>query len=65
LINNLLGNLPGPVLYGVLKDIFKESNPRLPWVIIIRMFTLGFLASLGSAFIKYHELSKMDKNEKW
>jgi len=56
LINNLLGNLPGPVLYGVLKDILKESNPRLPWVTIIRMFTLGFRNSLGSVFIKYHEL---------
>jgi len=56
LINNLLGNLPGPVLYGVLKDILKESNPRLPWVTIIRMFILGFRTSLGSVFIKYHEL---------
>ena len=39
LITNLLGNLPGPILYGFLKDNFKDTNPRLPWKIIIHMFT--------------------------
>jgi len=64
LITNLLGNLPGPILYGFLKDTFKESNPRLPWKIIIHMFTLGFLASLGSAFFRYKSLSKAEEKEK-
>ena len=63
LITNLLGNLPGPIIYGFLKDNFKDSNPRLPWKIIIHMFTLGFLSSLGSAFFRYKQLAKMEEDE--
>ena len=27
------------------------------------MFTLGFLASLGSAYFRYHELAKLEEEE--
>ena len=64
LITNLLGNLPGPILYGFLKDKFKDSNPKLPWKIIIHMFILGFLASLGSAYFRYAQLAKIEEDEK-
>jgi len=64
LITNLLGNLPGPILYGFLKDSFKDTNPRLPWKIIIHMFTFGFLCSLGSAYFRYHDLAKLEEEEK-
>ena len=64
LITNLLGNLPGPILYGFLKDTFKDTNPRLPWKIIIHMFTFGFFASLGSAYFRYKDLSKVEEEEK-
>ena len=64
LITNLLGNLPGPIIYGFLKDNFKETNPRLPWKIIIHMFTFGFLASLGSAYFRYKDLSAAEEEEK-
>jgi len=64
LITNLLGNLPGPILYGFLKDSFKDTNPRLPWKIIIHMFTFGFLCSLGSAYFRYHDLSKLEEEER-
>ena len=63
LITNLLGNLPGPILYGFLKDKFKDTNPRLPWKIIIHMFILGFFASLGSAFFRYKQLAKVEEEE--
>ena len=61
LITNILGNLPGPILYGYLKDKFRDTNPRLPWKIIIHMFILGFCASLGSAYFRYYELEKIEK----
>ena len=64
LITNLLGNLPGPILFGFLKDKFKDTNPRLPWKIIIHMFILGFFASLGSSFFRYKELKKIEDAEK-
>jgi MFS family permease len=64
LITNLLGNLPGPILYGFLKDSFKDTNPRLPWKIIIHMFTFGFFCSLGSAYFRYHDLAKAEEEEK-
>ena len=64
LITNLLGNLPGPILYGFLKDNFKDTNPRLPWKIIIHMFTFGFFASLGSAYFRYKDLSQAEEEEK-
>jgi MFS family permease len=63
LITNLLGNLPGPIIYGFLKDNFKDSNPRLPWKVIIHMFTLGFLSALGSAFFRYKQLAKLEEDE--
>ena len=63
LITNLLGNLPGPILYGFLKDNFKDTNPRLPWKIIIHMFTFGFFASLGSAFFRYKTLSEAEEKK--
>ena len=63
LITTLLGRFPGPILYGFLKDNFKDTNPRLPWKISIHMFTLGFLASLGSAYYRYHELAKIEEEE--
>lgn len=63
LITNFLGNIPGPITYGFLKSIFKESNPRLPWKIIIYIFTLGFISSLGSAFLRYKHLSKLEDGE--
>ena len=64
LITHLLGNLPGPILYGFLKDKFKDTNPRLPWKIIIHMFILGFCASLVSAYFRYIQLSKIEEEEK-
>ena len=64
LITNLMGNLPGPILYGFLKDNFKETNPRLPWKIIIHMFTFGFCAALGSSYFRYHELAKIEEEDK-
>ena len=54
----------GPILYAFLKNIFKDTSPRLPWRISIHMFTLGFFASLGSAYYRYHELDKIEKEEK-
>ena len=59
-----MGNLPGPILYGFLKDNFKETNPRLPWKIIIHMFTFGFCAALGSSYFRYQELAKIEEEEK-
>jgi len=53
----------GPTFYAFLKNIFKDNIPRLPWRIIIHMFTLGFFAFLGCAFYRYHELDKIEKEE--
>ncbi len=64
LITNIFGNLPGPILYGFFKDKFKDTNPRLPWKIIIHMFILGFFASLASAYFRYNELAKIEEEEK-
>ena len=64
LITNIFGNLPGPILYGFLKDKFKDTNPRLPWKIIIHMFILGFVASLVSAYFIYQQLAKIEEEEK-
>ena len=64
LITNLLGNLPGPILYGFLKDNFKDTNPRLPWKIIIHMFTFWFFAVFWSAYFRYHDLAKIDEEKK-
>ena len=64
LITNIFGNLPGPILYGFLKDQFKDTNPRLPWKIIIHMFTIGFCCSLASAYYRYHQLANLEKKEK-
>ena len=62
-ITNFLGNIPGPITYGFFEHIFKESNPRLPWKIIIYIFTLGFISSLGSAFLRFKQLSKFEDEE--
>ena len=64
LITNIFGNLPGPILYGFLKDKFKDTNPRLPWKIIIHMFILGFCASLGSSYFRYFQLKKIEQEDK-
>ena len=63
LITNIFGNLPGPILYGFLKDKFKDTNPRLPWKIIIHMFILGFIAALGSSYYRYIELAKIEEED--
>ena len=63
LITNFLGNIPGLIIYGFLKDTYKETNPKLPWKIIIHMSTFGILSSLGSAFLKYRQLSKFEDEE--
>ena len=64
LITNIFGNLPGPILYGFLKDKFKDTNPRLPWKIIIHMFILGFVASLVNAYFRYQQLAKIEEEKK-
>ena len=56
-------NLPGSILYGFLKDTFKETNPRLSWTIIIHMFTFGFFCALGSAYFRYQDLAKVEDEE--
>ena len=52
----------GPTLYTFLKKVFKDAT-RLPWRIIIHMFTLGFFAFLGSAYYRYYELERIEKEE--
>lgn len=66
LISNLFGNLPGPIIYGFLKDYFKDQKEyqRLPWKIIIHFFTLGFVSSLISAYNRYRDLAKLEEEEK-
>ena len=64
LITILLGSIPGPIIYGYLKEKFRENNPRLPWKINAHIFAFGFVSSLASAFFSYKKISKEEEENK-
>lgn len=59
----VLGNLPGPIIFGAISDYFKESNPSLPWRLLIHYYIIGFAATLLCALFRYRDLNRKDEKK--
>ena len=64
LITNLLGNMPGPVVFGFLNDYFKKKNDNTSaWKFVIQVYLVALVTGLSAAFFRYRELSKVEEEE--
>ncbi len=43
LLTTLFGKLPGPIIYGLLNDKFKNKDLKLAWKICLSYFYVGFI----------------------
>ena len=46
LIYNILGRLPGPNVYALLKSMVNDKNSRIPFWLLLNVSVIGFLAVL-------------------
>lgn len=58
LITTLLGNLPGPIVYGLINDRFKATNPTFAWKCVMFYNFAGYASVLLASFFRYRDLSK-------
>lgn len=57
LITTLLGNLPGPIVYGFINDKMGETDPTFAWKCVISYYYLGFSIMLIACLFRYRDLS--------
>ena len=64
LLTNLGGNLPGPVIFGILNDYFQSKGfNTTAWKIVISYYTIGIITAFAAAIFRYKELSRIEEQE--
>ena len=43
LITNVFGKLPGPIVYGLINDKYKNQNPHFAWNLSLAIYYLGLV----------------------
>ena len=64
LISTLVGNLPGPIIYGFINDRFKATQPTLAWKCTIGYYLLGFVSILLACTFRYRDLNAKEVEAK-
>lgn len=64
LITTLMGNLPGPIVYGFINDKMKATNPTFAWKCVMFYFCAGFTSILLACSFRYRDLSKDKSGDK-
>lgn len=59
-ICNLLGYIPAPYLYGLVKDLGKNEKSQLPMTICMYYSFFGFVWMLFSAIFRIREFKEKD-----
>ena len=64
LICTLFGNLPGPLYYGVLNDLFKKTDPKFAWRASFGYYIIGFILLQFACRNRYRDLEEKEKKNK-
>ena len=62
LINNLLGKLPSPIVYGVINYKYKNKNPKYAWNKCLMIYYLGIIFIYLTCFFKW-KLNDINKKK--
>ena len=65
LINNILGKLPSPIIYGILNDIYKKEKPKYAWNKCLIVYYLGAIFIYLTCFFKWKSSNKKRKKVKF
>lgn len=53
LLTNLFGKLPGPIIYGLFNDRYKNENPRYAWSMSLTIYYIGIVFISSACFFKW------------
>ena len=62
LINNILGKLPSPIIYGMMNDKYKDVEPKYAWDKSLMIYYIGIIFIFLACFFKWKLNNK--KNNK-
>ena len=62
LISNLVGNTPGPIVYGFINDKFRDKDPTIAWKSTMIYYIFGFVSVLLACKFRYNDISSNEKN---
>ena len=62
LISNLVGNTPGPIVYGFINDKFRDKDPTIAWKVTMIYYIFGFVSVLLACKFRYNDISSNEKN---
>lgn len=63
-INASLGYLPGPYIYGMLYNNYKETNPRIPFIVTLMFSWVGIICILFAMIFRYRKFDELEKLKK-
>jgi MFS family permease len=63
-INSALGYLPGPYIYGVMYNNFKDTNPRIPFMITLLFSWIGVVCILIALIFRYKKFDEIERLKK-
>ena len=62
LISNLVGNTPGPIIYGFINDKFKDKDPTFAWKVTMIYYIFGFVSVLFACKFRYNDVCSKENN---
>lgn len=63
-INASLGYLPGPYVYGMLYNNYKETNPRIAFIVTLLFSWVGVLCIFFAMIFRYKKFAEIEKLKK-
>ena len=64
LINNILGKLPSPIIYGMMNDRFKDKDPKYAWDKSLMIYYIGIIFIYLACLFKWKLNNIKNKNIK-
>lgn len=56
LVTTIIGKMPGPIIYGILNDRYKNTSPRLAWTCCLFYYYVGFACMMIACCFRWNAL---------
>ena len=64
LLTNIFGKLPGPIIYGLFNDKYKNENPRFAWSMSLTIYYIGIIFISLACWFKWKKRNSRAKLSK-
>lgn len=61
LFTTFLGKMPGPIVYGVINDIYKLEYPKMAWGCVMSIYYVSFVFMILTSVCHWRRVSKEEE----